>query len=252
MKALLSLDKGSFKTLLRLYEVIPRVAIASITVASFCDIRRTYIYIAYVSIRQHTSAYVSIRRFHHRCLFLLYQTNLYIYITIYIYIYIYIYIHIYIYLEYVSIRQHTSAHVSTRQHTSAHVSTRQHTSAHVSIRQHTSAHVSISQHRAVRGLLLLSDEPKKEKEKMSQNVKALSRLYLLSMLPHSAISDEPLKNGGEICISKTYIKQFITLSHTLGFSRGFPTRFHSSPILRFYKALLRLCQGSFQAVLRLS
>jgi hypothetical protein len=33
-----------------------------------------------------------------------------------------------------SIRQHTSAYVSIRQHTSAHVSTRQHTSAYASIR----------------------------------------------------------------------------------------------------------------------
>jgi hypothetical protein len=96
---------------------------------------------AYVSIpRYHTSAYVSIRQ----------HTS-----------------------AYVSIRQHTSAYVSelcalTRllpvpkapdmrsgsgtalppplapcQHTSAYVSTRQHTSAHVGIRQHTSAYVSI-------------------------------------------------------------------------------------------------------------
>ncbi len=42
-----------------------------------------------------------------------------------------------------SIRQHTSAHVSIRQHTSAYVSMQQHTSACVSIRQHTSAYVSI-------------------------------------------------------------------------------------------------------------
>jgi hypothetical protein len=39
--------------------------------------------------------------------------------------------------------QHTSAYVSIRQHTSAYVSIRQHTSAYVSIRQHTSAYVSI-------------------------------------------------------------------------------------------------------------
>jgi hypothetical protein len=37
---------------------------------------------------------------------------------------------------YVSIRQHTSACVSIRQHTSAYVSIRQHTSAYVSIRAH--------------------------------------------------------------------------------------------------------------------
>ena len=38
---------------------------------------------------------------------------------------------------------HTSAYVSIRQHTSAYVSIRQHASAYVSIRQHTSAYVSI-------------------------------------------------------------------------------------------------------------
>jgi hypothetical protein len=38
-----------------------------------------------------------------------------------------------------SIRQHTSAYVSIRQHTSEYVSIRQHTSEYVSIRQHTSA-----------------------------------------------------------------------------------------------------------------
>jgi hypothetical protein len=47
---------------------------------------------------------------------------------------------------YVSIRQHTSAYVSIRQHTSAYVSIRQHTSAYVSIRQHTSAYASMRQH----------------------------------------------------------------------------------------------------------
>jgi hypothetical protein len=45
----------------------------------------------------------------------------------------------------VSIRQHTSACVSIRQHTSAYVSIRQHTSAYGSIRQHTAADVSIRQ-----------------------------------------------------------------------------------------------------------
>jgi hypothetical protein len=38
---------------------------------------------------------------------------------------------------------HTSAYVSIRQHTSAYVSIRQHTSAYVSIRQHASADVSM-------------------------------------------------------------------------------------------------------------
>jgi hypothetical protein len=44
----------------------------------------------------------------------------------------------------VRLRHHTSAYVSIRQHTSAYVSIRQHTSAYVSIRQHTSAYVSVS------------------------------------------------------------------------------------------------------------
>jgi hypothetical protein len=57
--------------------------------------------------RQHTSAYVSIRS------------------------------------GYVGIRRRTSAYVSIRQHT---VRIRRHTSAYVSIRQHTSAYVSIRQH----------------------------------------------------------------------------------------------------------
>jgi hypothetical protein len=75
-----------------------------------------------VSIRQHTSAYVSIR-----------QPSAYVSIRQHT-------------SAYVSIRQHTSAYVSIRQHTSAYVSIRQHTSAYVSIRQHTSAYVSIRQH----------------------------------------------------------------------------------------------------------
>ncbi len=97
------------------------------------------------SIRQHTSAYVSIRqayvsicqmRICSRAQHSQQHTS-----------------------AYVSIRQHTSAYVSIRQHTSAYVkcesavgrstlnSIRQHTSAYVSIRQHTSAYVSIRQMR---------------------------------------------------------------------------------------------------------
>ncbi len=52
---------------------------------------------------------------------------------------------------YVSIRQHTSACVRICQHTSAYVSIRQNTSAYVSIRQHTSAYVSMRQHTAAYG-----------------------------------------------------------------------------------------------------
>jgi hypothetical protein len=93
---------------------------------------------ANVSIRQHTSAYVSI------------PCAAYVSIRLHT-------------SAYVSIRQHTSAYVA--QHTSAYVSIRappalpcccaqetrgaegsQHTSAYVSIRQHTSAYVSIRQH----------------------------------------------------------------------------------------------------------
>ena len=48
----------------------------------------------------------------------------------------------------VSIRQHTSAYVSIRQHTSAYVSIRQHTTAYVSIRQHTSAYTDLFRQRA--------------------------------------------------------------------------------------------------------
>ncbi len=76
--------------------------------------------LAYVSIRQHTSAHVNIRQ----------HTS-----------------------AYVSIREHTSAHGSIRQHTSAYVSIRQHTSAYVSIRQHTSAYVSIRQHTSAYGTI---------------------------------------------------------------------------------------------------
>jgi hypothetical protein len=102
---------------------------------------------AYVSIRQHTSEYVSIRDEHMR------PTQCHS-------------------AAECSIRQHTSAYVSIRQHTSeyvtsmcgqlsatvlpkrsaglytnaTYVSIRQHTSAHVSMRQHTSAYVSIRQH----------------------------------------------------------------------------------------------------------
>jgi hypothetical protein len=50
-------------------------------------------------------------------------------------------------VAYVSIRQHTSAYVSIRQHMSAYVSIRQHTSAYVSIRQERSdedAHATVS------------------------------------------------------------------------------------------------------------
>ncbi len=86
---------------------------------------------AYVSIRQHTSAYVRRRRrgSSFGCL----HTSAYISIRQHT-------------SAYVSIRQHTSAYVSIRQHTSAYVSMRQHTSAYVSIRQHTSAYVSIRPH----------------------------------------------------------------------------------------------------------
>jgi hypothetical protein len=79
--------------------------------------------VPYVSIRQHTSAYVSIRGAEG-------------YLSI---------------VPYVSIRQHTSAYVSIRQRTSAYgapKATYQQclTSAYVSIRQHTSAYVSVRQH----------------------------------------------------------------------------------------------------------
>jgi hypothetical protein len=93
---------------------------------------------AYVSIRQHTSAYVSIRS-----------------------AYVSIRTSAYVSMRQIclpqceepperaprraSIRQHTSAYASIRQHASAYASIRQHTSAYVSIRQHTSAYVRMRQ-----------------------------------------------------------------------------------------------------------
>jgi hypothetical protein len=67
-----------------------------------------YVYLAYVSIRQHTSAYVSIRR--HTCIRGQPPTA--------------VNPIRYVYLAYVSIRQHTSAYVGIRQHMSAYVHTR--------------------------------------------------------------------------------------------------------------------------------
>jgi hypothetical protein len=112
-----------------------------------------------VSIRQHTSAYVSnvsIRRelrLQYIC-----ATTCCVRIVMRLHTSAYVSIRQHT-SAYVSIRQHTvcattccvsirhaSAYVSTRQHTSAYVSIRQHTSAYVSIRQHTSAYVSIRQH----------------------------------------------------------------------------------------------------------
>jgi hypothetical protein len=98
---------------------------------------------AYVSLRQHTSAYVSMLRdlLYGLCRWLAGTCTRQ---------------HTSAHVSSVSIRQHTSAYVSirqhtSRQHTSAYVSIRQHTSAyvsirHVSIRQHTSAYVSTRQH----------------------------------------------------------------------------------------------------------
>jgi hypothetical protein len=99
------------------------------------------VHLAYVSIRQHTSADAEMRAHALRSRRLVVPEQL-------------------VHLAYVSIRQHTSAYVacsrcakscrggrwcmtSPRSHaTSAYVSIRQHTSAYVSIRQHTSAYVS--------------------------------------------------------------------------------------------------------------
>jgi hypothetical protein len=87
---------------------------------------------AYVSIRQHTSAYVTYTgRVRHLGLIIRQHTSAYVSIR-----------HIYsgspppwpeVASAYVSIRQHTSEYVSIRQHTSAYVSIRQHTS-HAGIR----------------------------------------------------------------------------------------------------------------------
>jgi hypothetical protein len=107
---------------------------------------------AFASIREHTSAYVSIRQ-RLACGRLRRRKGRSPSAT-----------------AYVSIRQHTSAFISMRQHASAYVSIRQHTSAtHLlavaaakrqksersSIRQHTSAYVSIRQHASA----YVSDSP---------------------------------------------------------------------------------------------
>ncbi len=107
---------------------------------------------AYVSIRQHTSAYVSYLHAHHKLplknqhdhsglhttareLLTLAQSHdvafaLHLRRT-----------HTAVIHAYVSIRQHTSAYVRIRPHTSAYVCIRQHASAYVSIRLHTSAYL---------------------------------------------------------------------------------------------------------------
>jgi hypothetical protein len=96
--------------------------------------------VAYVSIRQHTSAYVSIRH-------ILASTSTPVYANRWCTEHTSAHVSTRQHTSaYVSIRQPTSADVSRRQHTSADVSKRQHTSAYVSIRQHTSAYVSIRQH----------------------------------------------------------------------------------------------------------
>jgi hypothetical protein len=77
---------------------------------------------ALMGIRQHTSAYVSIRQ-HTAPLQLQAPLQLRCQYLYFLY-----------YSAYVSIRQHTSAYVSMRQHTSAYVSIRQHTSAYVALR----------------------------------------------------------------------------------------------------------------------
>jgi hypothetical protein len=133
-----------------------------------------------VSIRQHTSAHVSMRQhsvfyyflsiaaadlptgaLYHRVhaqrlnrhrypVSIREHTSAYVSIYQHTPEYVSIYQHTSAYVAYVSIRQHTLAHVSIRQHTSAYVSTRQHTSAYVSTRQHTSAYVHaqlLSRHR---------------------------------------------------------------------------------------------------------
>jgi hypothetical protein len=94
---------------------------------------------ACVSIRQHTSAYVSIRE---KCR---QQTTAYVSPNTSAYVNAY---RPPATSAYVSIRQHTSAYVSIRERipASRHARIRQHTSAYVRIRQHTSAYVSIRPH----------------------------------------------------------------------------------------------------------
>jgi hypothetical protein len=83
-------------------------------------------------IRQHTSAYVS------TCTYvsIRQRTSAYVSICQHMSAYVSIRQHLHIVaLDSVSVRQHTSAYVSLRQRTSAYVSVRQHTSAYVSIRR---------------------------------------------------------------------------------------------------------------------
>jgi hypothetical protein len=97
---------------------------------------------AYVSIRQHTSAYVEasaaprypVAPAPYACI-----RSAYVQACIWHTFSIRAAIRSAYVQSYVRIRQHTSAYVSIRQHTSAYVSIRQHTSAYVRIRQHTSA-----------------------------------------------------------------------------------------------------------------
>jgi hypothetical protein len=102
----------------------------------------------YVSIRQYTSAYVSIRwgalrrqpgwRRRQSCQCLYFCTSKQVLL--------YQYASTCVPGVVTSVSQHPSAYVSIRQHTTASVRIRQHSSASVSIRQHTSAYVSICQH----------------------------------------------------------------------------------------------------------
>ncbi len=110
------------------------------------------------SIRQHTSAYVSISQ--QRLGYVVDDTS----------------------STRTSIRQHTSAYVSIRQHTSAYVSIRQHTSAYVSIRQHTSAYVSIRQHTSAK-YSTIQAAPVITQARVHKQLKAS---YSRSSRPHTA------------------------------------------------------------------
>ncbi len=117
---------------------------------------------AYVSIRQHTSAYVSIRHLRasaptcsirqHTSAYVSIRQHTSAYVTC---------VQVLQPSAYVSIRQHTSAYVTCVQvlQPSAYVSIRQHTSAYVSIRQHTSAYVSIRHLRSSAPALSLCSLP---------------------------------------------------------------------------------------------
>jgi hypothetical protein len=120
-------------------------------------------HLEYISIRQHTSAYVSIRQQASACD---HTSDCDFWAVALTLLHLSIISPLSLSLKEATLRQHTSAYVSIRQNKSAYVSIRlalyaisggcrnspayisirQHTSAYVSLRQHTPAYASIRQH----------------------------------------------------------------------------------------------------------